>query len=325
LLAGCVAGAIGWAVAVSRASGSALQIDFPAAASPTRVFSPESWGWLALNSSTTGQEVLQSGGTRFNAWRVSDTVAALPNPAYVHGMSSRAASDAATHGWQFAAFARYVEDLGPGPNQGLTVFLNNREYSLLFDLNAVGDLQATLFDESSASFVLTGGGTGTEGFHHVALRGRAGTAAVDFLFDGALVNANRPWDGRPLGHPDTVQWGNSNRAGASRGVMDYHYVMFDVGPYDHLPGDYDRDGKVAGDDLLIWQRLLGAADAPHIDGDGNGIVDDGEMTAWAESFGVFGGQAANGSTSLPVPEPFGWELGLGACLGGLTARRKRAS
>ncbi|MBL9163057.1 MAG: cadherin-like domain-containing protein [Planctomycetaceae bacterium] len=56
-----------------------------------------------------------------------------------------------------------------------------------------------------------------------------------------------------------------------------------------LRGDYDQDAAVDGTDFLKWQRELGAIVAPAgsgSDGDGNGTVDQPDVVAWQDNFGI---------------------------------------
>jgi hypothetical protein len=51
-----------------------------------------------------------------------------------------------------------------------------------------------------------------------------------------------------------------------------------------ISGDYDIDGDVDGADFLEWQRQLGANAAPAgsgADGDGDGVVGEGDLNVWA--------------------------------------------
>ena len=56
-----------------------------------------------------------------------------------------------------------------------------------------------------------------------------------------------------------------------------------------LRGDYDQDAAVDGTDFLKWQRELGAIVASAgsgSDGDGNGTVDQPDVVAWKDNFGI---------------------------------------
>ena len=77
-------------------------------------------------------------------------------------------------------------------------------------------------------------------------------------------------------------------------VVDCSETMF-------LPGDFDKNGVVDGNDFLTWQSnfgtLTGATQAQG-DADGNGTVDGNDFLAWQSNFGASGG--GNGAS---VPEP----------------------
>jgi hypothetical protein len=56
-----------------------------------------------------------------------------------------------------------------------------------------------------------------------------------------------------------------------------------------LRGDFDQDSDVDGTDFLKWQRELGAVVATAgsgSDGDGNGTVDQPDVVAWQDNFGI---------------------------------------
>jgi hypothetical protein len=311
------------ALAPAAAQGFYLYHDFPAGFSSTTVWSPQAWLWSEENiAADSGRAVLSDAASPWSAWRVTDSKAGLPNPRYATALDASSAADAAREGWRFAAFARYVDDFGDGPNQGLSLFLGNREYSLLLDLTAQGALQATLFDEAPKKFTLTTAGQGTSAFRNFALQSVPGTSLVDFFVDGVRVNAGGSWDGRPFNHPDAAAWGNSDRAGAARGVMDFHYVVLEIGSSRRGVGDLNVDGNVDGRDLLWWQRTLGSASEPLSDADGDGVVGGGDLRRWEDGWGS---PATSGAAWTAVPEPGAScpPLVLGALAARRTNRRAR--
>jgi hypothetical protein len=125
----------------------------------------------------------------------------------------------------------------------------------MLDLTTGGDLQARLYDETLRTYQLTTGGGGSAAFHQFSLQNAPGSSAVSFLFDGRVVESQ--WDGISLPHANTAQWGNSNQAGAGRGMMDFQSVSLQIGPFVNQPIDYDGDQDVDGNDLLVWQRRVG--------------------------------------------------------------------
>ena len=279
------------------APGSSIFVDYPAGSPPAGTFAPDLFDWLPQNASGAGAAIANDAGLGRNAWRVTDSSTALPNPHYLQSLSATQWTAAQRDGWRLSTYARYVDDFGDGPNQGLTAYLGNREYDLMLDLDAARNLRATFYDETNASFTLTTGGNGAAAFHNFSLRNVPGSASVQFYFDGQLINANRAWDGVPFTHAHTIQWGAGNRAGASRGVMDYNYAAFEIGPFAPALADFDGNGGVDGDDLLWWQRTLGSSQNPEIDGNANGLVDFGDLTLWKERFGT----ATAATATLPEP------------------------
>jgi hypothetical protein len=67
-----------------------------------------------------------------------------------------------------------------------------------------------------------------------------------------------------------------------------------------LPGDYDRNGRVDGDDALAWQRTLGSTTELLADGNRNGTVDADDLAVWSDHYGATEPALA---TTTPVPEP----------------------
>jgi hypothetical protein len=263
---------------------------------PGTVWQPQMWGWLDLNVNQvtgTGTGVVNAAGTGKNAWRITDAVTLVPNPAYVTELVPRAAADAAASGWRYTATARYVDDFGTAANMGLSAFLGGRVYHLMLDLTPAGALQATLHDEQPRVYQLTPPGMGTAAFHRFQLQNAPGSAAASFSLDGILVD--QQWDGVPLMHPNTVQWGASGQAGIARGIMDFQEIAFEVGPF--VPGDFDNDGDADGFDFLLWQRSLGSALDRTADGNNDGRIDAADLAVW---YGSFGGAPAGG---VSAPEP----------------------
>jgi hypothetical protein len=84
----------------------------------------------------------------------------------------------------------------------------------------------------------------------------------------------------PQGNPnDPANWRASRMTGGSPG--------WDGGPVDL--GDYDRDGDVDGNDMLLWQRQLGTKTPALLgaDGSGNLVVDAADLGVWSSHFGEF--------------------------------------
>ncbi len=84
-----------------------------------------------------------------------------------------------------------------------------------------------------------------------------------------------------------------------------------------VKGDFDGDGGVDGDDLLVWQRTLGSPAVPRgagADGDVSGVIDAGDLATW---------RLAMSGGAVGVPEPAGIVLGLLVVLK-LTTEARRA-
>ncbi len=84
--------------------------------------------------------------------------------------------------------------------------------------------------------------------------------------------------------------------------------------------DFNGDGKIDGNDFLVWQQNLGSGTTfAQGDADGNGTVDSADLAVWRSQFGNSGASAAAGA----VPEPAGFVLA-GVALAALGACRRRA-
>src|SRR5688572_18183900 len=91
-----------------NALASYIYIDYHAgpttpASTPLNVWSPELWGWVDLNAVGFGAGVVNPGGDGMNAWRITDSLATLPNPAYVSALSPSAIANAARDGWRLSS------------------------------------------------------------------------------------------------------------------------------------------------------------------------------------------------------------------------------
>lgn len=52
-----------------------------------------------------------------------------------------------------------------------------------------------------------------------------------------------------------------------------------------LPGDYDLDGMVSGEDLLLWQRTFGSTSTLVADGSLNAVIDNADLQIWEDNYG----------------------------------------
>ena len=65
-------------------------------------------------------------------------------------------------------------------------------------------------------------------------------------------------------------------------------------------GDFNGDGIVDGNDLLVWQQQLGQSGDLAADGNGDGAVDADDLAVWRNQFGQTGGSTLQQAS---VPEP----------------------
>jgi hypothetical protein len=108
----------------------------------------------------------------------------------------------------------------------------------------------------------------------------------------------------------TVGWGSLNPS--ESGFFQARYVRFETNPVvePSLGGDFNADNAVDGQDLLIFQRNLGAADETSLNGNGDGMngVDAGDLALFKANFGMTASVAA----AAAIPEPASAALLIGA-------------
>jgi hypothetical protein len=272
------------------------------------VYPPYMYGWVDQNTTGATTPTINEGGSGLNGWVVTDSVAQLPNPNYVIDLSTSATNDATNYGFRFEAFGRYISDFGGAANQGLSIYLNQRAYHLMFDLNAAGDLQATRYGATGGPTVLTTGGTGTRNYHTFSLESSGGTS-VTAMFDGRPIGA--AWAGISLSqaHANIVLWGNSSQAGTARGTMSYNKITFNLGPIVDVPGDFDGDTAVDGSDMLLWQKTAGSTTNLAADANNDNVVNAADLAVWRNNYGISPTTRAAGGEA---PEPASAALALAA-------------
>jgi hypothetical protein len=86
-----------------------------------------------------------------------------------------------------------------------------------------------------------------------------------------------------------------------------------------LRGDFDRNGIVDGEDVLVWQGQLGSTGLYPLaskasDANADGVVDDADLAIWREDFA-----ASSSSAYSSIPEPATWTLAILS----LMARQRR--
>lgn len=70
-----------------------------------------------------------------------------------------------------------------------------------------------------------------------------------------------------------------------------------------IPGDFDDDDDVDGDDLGEWESNFGSGSGA--DGDSDGDSDGNDFLVWQQNVGLGGAAVA---ANEPVPEPAAWLL-----------------
>jgi hypothetical protein len=317
----CAALAATWSGAVAHGAPSyATYIANPIATLPIGVQEPTKFLWVGQYTAGTGEPLINDNGTGHNAWQIADEQATFPavgNPSYVTALSASASTAARTSGFRFEAFARFIDDFNDGPGMGLSVFLNQRAYHLMLDLDD-GDLRATLF--GGATKTLTSGRMGTAAYHRFALQSSGGTG-VTALFDGQPIGP--AWTGISVAaaHPDIAQFGNSGEARANRGAMAFRDVVFELSPTTPIAGDFDGDSDADGRDFLRWQRTLESRVDLSADASSDRVVNSADLAVWRSAFRI----ASPSSHQTPEPTTTSSLIALIAPALGIGERIRRSS
>ncbi|MDZ4658128.1 MAG: hypothetical protein SH868_11175 [Bythopirellula sp.] len=163
-----------------------------------------------------------------------------------------------------------------GPSNEFTTFLLTVDLSS-FNLVLEGGQQYVmgLIDDNESNFI-TGGG-----IYRISASRATGFEDVFRAFQTPTSPAFRP------GYVKT-QLLNS---------FEQYAGAFTIAP--QLPGDYDFDGDVDGNDFLKWQRAYGTSDSM-ADGDDSGTVGPEDLVIWQDHYGE---TAPLTAASVAVPEP----------------------
>ena len=98
--------------------------------------------------------------------------------------------------------------------------------------------------------------------------------------------------------------------------------------YTGLTGDFNGDGKVNGNDFLVWQRGYNTSVAPGTgaDGSGDGLINGVDLALWKSNFGATAAIPTSTAAAAAVPEPTTAAMGMIAvALACLMSRRASAA
>lgn len=177
--------------------------------------------------------------------------------------------------------------------------------------------QVTGFDyqqDSTGTMLIDLGGTGLNQFDRYDLSGAVqldGALIID-LFGGYVPTVGDTFDILSAGVSVTGLFSSVDQPFAmpSGLLFDVVYsadlVQLVVVEAPIYSADFDLDGDVDGDDLVIWQSAYGVDDSADADGDGDS--DGRDFAEWQRQFG-----SVPLSASTAVPEPSGVLLSLIAC------------
>ena len=161
-----------------------------------------------------------------NAWQIVDDSNVRGGLlGYRNSLTSEqhtAATNSTGGGFTYTVRARFVADRG-SQTMMMAYGLGDRRFQIGFDLNAHGDLVATLLGESS--YTLTRGGTGTNLYHTHSIRFNPANGTASYLVDGVTMINNWPAAEIPMA-AGLVSWGAGSSPG--RSIMNYHTVTFEV-------------------------------------------------------------------------------------------------
>jgi hypothetical protein len=88
-----------------------------------------------------------------------------------------------------------------------------------------------------------------------------------------------------------------------------------------VPGDFDADGKVTGNDFLLWQRDFGDQGTESVaDANRDDVVDELDLAIWEAHFGKAFSMGALSALGASVPEPNCVVLAAMAIVGTLAAK-----
>jgi acetyl esterase/lipase len=110
-----------------------------------------------------------------------------------------------------------------------------------------------------------------------------------------------------------VVTGAGHGFGAQSATVDPEAIAFLTQQLARLPGDFNADGSVDGDDYLVWRSDFGTSRVV-ADGNGDGFIDAADYVVWRDSFGTIPGAAAEVPASAlagaEIPEPTSLGLAL---------------
>jgi hypothetical protein len=183
----------------------------------------------------------------------------------------------------------------------------NAVYGLGYDADNDGQFgidDGTMFNSAGIAFSSADDG---------AVATDSGDYYVEGWFTGFWhygIAPTNPYDGGTWGD---IQFGMAGRVLTDGAWDSWAFEDTTVPPFDAyaqnptaasppggLPGDFNNDSRINGDDYLLWHSKFGSPSLPAVDANGNGIVDAADYVVWRKhaesSAGAFGAVGT-------VPEP----------------------
>lgn len=122
-----------------------------------------------------------------------------------------------------------------------------------------------------------------------------------------------PWNEGPMRNYTLAQFQAFTPVGAN------NVVNMSVSVLNVPAGDYNLDGQVNNADLAVWNADYGSTTKVDADGNGNGIVDGGDLLVWQRTRGQNFGTPGAAPAVAAVPEPAAATLALMAAAAALLA------
>ena len=187
-----------------------------------------SWSETLSGAGHSSGPVVNDASLGLDAWNITDASTLAGGTLYTISLTGAENTDATTNGWLLNGRLRMVDGLGPNFAHFLFFDDTNIRWSMVFDLDASGDLVLGLqADVGNSFFTLTSGGTGAAAYHdyEIAYDPVGGLATV--RFDGQVLTSS--YAGlTTVNISGVVLFGTGS--GFGQGSANYNFVSFTTVP-----------------------------------------------------------------------------------------------
>lgn len=282
-----------------------------------------SWGQQG-GTDSYGYSVTGAAGGGVTAWHISDPSAHGVTPYYYFSLPNGGGlnpnyTKARTNGWSMETTAQFLSTTG-GANQGLSVFFDDRQYVVVMNRDAAGNLLGLVQTAPSTYTTYQLQSSATAGnYHHYELRYDPATQLVSFYFDSSKKHT---WSGVGGIHENLFAFGSIiPSTGGEANFRETNAYILSPPPTPAEQGDFNGDGVVNLADYSLWRDSLGSTTFLAADANRNGRVDTLDYAVWKQNFGTELPSAITTLASELVPEPKSM-LTLCIAVGVLLARKK---